>query len=608
MVSTVLGVLAAPLLGALVLLLAGRRLPASAAGPLASLAVAIAFICALLAAPGEYVFGTWLSVPGLAISFGLLLDPLSSTLITLITGVGLLIHVYSISYLHDEPHRPRYFAGLNLFVFFMLLLVLANNAILLFAGWEGVGLASYLLIGFWRERKSAGDAARKAFLVNRLADAALLSGFLLLFAQTGTLDFARLQPVAAPLAMVLICIGAAGKSAQFPLHVWLPEAMEGPTPVSALIHAATMVTAGIYLLARFAAFFPFNPTAAMLVPLFGAFTALFAAVVALSQDDIKRVLAWSTISQLGYMYFACGIGAWQAAAFHLFTHAFFKALLFLAAGSVIHALHGEQDLRRMGGLRSTLPRTFLLMSIGALALAGLPGLSGFASKEEILFAAGNFHPLLLGVALLTSLLTAFYMGRLLLLVFFASPRAEQPNVHEAPPGMLAPMAVLALGSLLAGFFPPPFLSRGPLHLWLAALSAGVALAGLALAWHFATPRESEASRLGHLIERQFRFDEFASRLVHFLLTGHGSRAAVQLDHYAFDSGPRLVSLLGRVISAVSMGADHGVVDGAVRFVGAAVRALSYPIRLTQSGYIYTYALIMLIGFMVIAGAVIARQP
>jgi NADH-quinone oxidoreductase subunit L len=406
----------------------------------------------------------WLAIGQIHVDFSLVLDQLSLVMLLVVTGVGFLIHVYSVGYMRGEPGYARYFSFLNLFLFFMTLLVLAGNILLLFVGWEGVGLASYLLIGFYFQRNSAADAGKKAFIVNRIGDFGFLIGIFLILATFGTLSFSQ---IAARLAMnpawhgsvlTVICLcllfGAAGKSAQLPLYVWLPDAMEGPTPVSALIHAATMVTAGVYMIARTHLLFDRAPIALAVVAIVGAATALFAATIALAQNDIKRVLAYSTISQLGYMFLACGVAAYSAAIFHLVTHAFFKALLFLAAGSVIHALGGEQDLRKMGGLRKKLPVTFWTMTAAVLAIVGVPGFAGFYSKDPILYAAfldGTGGKLLWFVGLVTALLTSLYMFRLWYLTFLGERRSKTSHHHATPLSMLAPLVILSVLSLCGGW-------------------------------------------------------------------------------------------------------------------------------------------------------------
>jgi NADH-quinone oxidoreductase subunit L len=406
----------------------------------------------------------WISAGLLHINFSFVLDQLSLVMLLVVTGVGFLIHVYSVGYMGDDKGYARYFSYLNLFLFFMTVLVLAGNALVMFVGWEGVGLASYLLIGFYFQKKSAADAGKKAFIVNRIGDFGFLIGMFLLVANFGTLTFseigAKLNATPAwqggVLTIIALCLmlGAAGKSAQLPLYIWLPDAMEGPTPVSALIHAATMVTAGVYMVARTHVLFDHSPVALGVVATVGAATAIFAATIALVQNDIKRVLAYSTISQLGYMFLGCGVAAYSAAIFHLMTHAFFKALLFLAAGSVIHAIGGEQDLRKMGGLRKKLPLTFAVTTVGVLAIAGIFPFAGFFSKDAILYAAflqGTNGKILWFVGLLTALLTAFYMFRLWYLTFLGESRSENVHAHECPWSLRGPLVILAVLSVCGGW-------------------------------------------------------------------------------------------------------------------------------------------------------------
>ncbi len=409
-----------------------------------------------------------------SVEWSYLLDPLSSVMVLVVTFVGFLIHVYSIGYMGHDAGYARYFAYLNLFMFAMLTLVLGANYAVLFVGWEGVGLCSYLLIGFWFHKQSASDAGKKAFIVNRIGDAGFLIGMFLVFTTFGTLDFRRAVMAAAAklpvelawggtLTLIALClfVGATGKSAQLPLYVWLPDAMEGPTPVSALIHAATMVTAGVYMVARSAPIYSHAPNALLVVGIVGAATAIFAASIGLVQNDIKRVLAYSTVSQLGYMFLACGVGAFTAGIFHLGTHAFFKALLFLGSGSVIHAMSGEQDMRKMGGLRKKLPWTHATMLVGCIAIAGIPPLAGFFSKDEILWSAfkiGGYGRWLWATGALAALLTAFYMFRLYWMTFGGSFRGTEEqahHLHESPQTMIVPLQVLALGSIVVGFLGVP---------------------------------------------------------------------------------------------------------------------------------------------------------
>jgi NADH-quinone oxidoreductase subunit L len=486
----------------------GRRLPKSISGGVACLVMLASFAVSVIEVlrlirmdPGareitETVY-TWIASGDFVVNASFRLDQLSAVMILVITGIGSLIHIYSTAYMHEETDSEyaRYFSYLNLFVFFMLLLVLGSNVLMMFVGWEGVGLCSYLLIGYYYVKKSASDAANKAFIVNRIGDYAFILGSLLLVVTLGTFDFkeiaaeaAKMSPEATfgtlSLITLLLFIGATGKSAQIPLYVWLPDAMEGPTPVSALIHAATMVTAGVYMIGRTAVLFEHAPITLNIVAVIGVATALFAGTIGLVQNDIKRVLAYSTVSQLGYMFLAMGVGAFGAGIFHLYTHAFFKALLFLGSGAVIHALHGEQDIRNMGGLKKYLPVTYWTFLIGSLAIAGVPLLSGFFSKDEILFETfSRGHQWLWLAGAITSLLTATYMFRLVHLTFHGAPRfvvshqahASHPShsshqaheshpshqahpshvPHDAPPAMAIVLVVLALGSVVAGYIGLP---------------------------------------------------------------------------------------------------------------------------------------------------------
>jgi len=424
----------------------------------------------------EEVVFTWIPSGEFVVNFGFLFDPLSAVMVLVVSGVSFLIHLYSVGYMHDDPGYGRYFTYLNLFVFSMLTLVLANNYLLMFVGWEGVGLCSYLLIGFWFEKKSATDAGKKAFIVNRIGDFGFILGLFIIFWQVGSLDYDVVFSKAPETfivgsglitaATLLLFLGAAGKSAQIPLYVWLPDAMEGPTPVSALIHAATMVTAGVYMIARSNVLFMMAPTTLMIVAIVGIATALLAATIALAQNDIKRALAYSTISQLGYMFAACGVAAFAAGIFHLMTHAFFKALLFLGSGSVIHALAGQQDMRYMGALKKYMPTTYITFLIATLAIAGIPGLSGFFSKDEILwkaFSSNYGSPWLWLVALFTALMTAFYMFRLVFLTFYGKERMDhhtKEHLHESPKIMTVPLVILAVLSIIGGYIGIPHILGG----------------------------------------------------------------------------------------------------------------------------------------------------
>ncbi|HSD11796.1 MAG TPA: NADH-quinone oxidoreductase subunit L, partial [Candidatus Binatia bacterium] len=441
---------------------------------------------------------SWIEVGNVKVAMGLRFDALSAVMTLIVTGVGFLIHVYSAGYMEHDEDSVRYFLYLNLFMLSMLLLVLGDSILLFFVGWEGVGLCSYLLIGFWYEKNENADAGKKAFIVNRVGDAGFLLGLMVLFWTLGargtwTLEFAEFRahadlipPSVATVTALLLFVGATGKSAQIPLYVWLPDAMAGPTPVSALIHAATMVTAGVYMIARLSPLYVLSPTTMEVVAVIGAATAFFAATIGVAQNDIKRVLAYSTVSQLGYMFFACGVGAFTAGIFHLMTHAFFKALLFLGAGSVIHALSDEQDLRRMGGLAPRLPWTHGVMLVATLAIAGLPPLSGFFSKDEILasaFASGHYGVWIAG--LLGAALTAFYMFRLYLLCFRGESRLSheaEHHLHESPAVMIAPLVVLAALSVVGGWIGLPFQAGGHAFArWLEPVFAGASAAGHASA-------------------------------------------------------------------------------------------------------------------------------
>jgi NADH-quinone oxidoreductase subunit L len=456
----------------------GPRLPRWIVTTVALLTPLLSFAIVLSAARGflgiapalpsqsytETLSHPWIDIGALHIDFSFVLDQLSLVMLLVITGVGLLIHIYSVGYMAHDKGYARYFSYLNLFLFFMTTLVLAGNVLLMFVGWEGVGLASYLLIGFWFQKTSAADAGRKAFVVNRIGDFGFLIGIFLLLANFGTLTFSEIarkltaDPTLTGAVLTVICLcllfGATGKSAQLPLYVWLPDAMEGPTPVSALIHAATMVTAGVYMIARTHFLFDRSPFALGVVAIVGAATAIFAATIGLVQNDIKRVLAYSTISQLGYMFLGCGVAAYSAAIFHLMTHAFFKALLFLAAGSVMHAMGGEQDMRKMGGLWNKIPVTFWTMTAAVIAICGIWPFAGFFSKDAILYAAflqGTNGRILWFVGLVTALLTALYMFRLWYMTFLGKPRTHDAHPHESPWSMLGPLVILALLSIGGGW-------------------------------------------------------------------------------------------------------------------------------------------------------------
>jgi NADH-quinone oxidoreductase subunit L len=550
-----------------------------------------------------YLGFEWIEAGGFRVPLSLLVDPLSSVMMLVVTGVGSAIHVYSLGYMAHDEDRPRFFSYLNLFTFFMLLLVLGGSLPLLFVGWEGVGLCSYLLIGFWYRRDSASAAGLKAFVVNRIGDAGLLLGMVFIFHAFGSLDLVDIADNAGALApealwqwgpvtiaCLLLFVGATGKSAQIPLHVWLPDAMEGPTPVSALIHAATMVTAGVYMVVRLGPLYHQSETAMLVVAVTGAVTALVAGTIAVVQTDIKRVLAYSTVSQLGFMFLAAGVGAFGVAIFHLYTHAFFKALLFLGSGSVIHAMSGEQDMRRMGGLWRKIPWTFGTFLVGTLAIAGIPPLAGFFSKDEILLAVlGTGHAVLFGLALFTALLTAAYMARLLFLTFFGEFRGgaeREGHVHESPWSMLGPLVLLAAGSAAAGFVDVPRVVQPVLRMkealvphvaWLPAVATLAGVLGIIVAWYLylSMPdlRASLASALRpalRLFAAKYFFDDVYDAFVRRVVVG-GSDA-----------------LLWRRV-------DEGVIDGAVNRAGTITAALGEALRPVQTGFVRHYALLVLAG-------------
>jgi NADH-quinone oxidoreductase subunit L len=552
-----------------------------------------------------------------------MLDHLSGLMILIVTGVGFLIHVYSTGYMHDDPGFYRFFTYLNLFMFSMLTLVLANNYLLMFVGWEGVGLCSYLLIGFWFKKQSATDAGKKAFIVNRVGDFGFILAAMLIFWTFKSVDYVQVFSAAAampadPLGVIgtltaiclLMFVGATGKSAQIPLYVWLPDAMEGPTPVSALIHAATMVTAGVYMVARSAVLFDRAPGALLVVACIGAGTALVAASIALVQTDIKKVLAYSTVSQLGYMFLACGVGAYAAGVFHLMTHAFFKALLFLGAGSVIHGMGGIQEITKMGGLRREMPWTFRTFLIGTLAIAGVPGLAGFFSKDMILAAtwsSPNFGKILWAVGLLVAGMTSFYMFRLLILTFTGRPRYthhDVHHVHESPPPMLIPLIVLALFSLVAGYVGLPPALSGTHELIAEYLHTGTSSpegehVSVALEWMLiaasiiATGAGAFLAYLLYVLRPELpgRISAAASALYSILT----NKYYVDEIYDAILVHPIVVTSREFLWKFV----DVLVIDGLVNGIGQSVRSLADGLRHMQTGYVRTYAGWILFGGIVV---------
>jgi NADH-quinone oxidoreductase subunit L len=621
MVHVIWPIPALPLVGALVGIFFGRRLGHRAHWVAVS-AIGGAFCFALAAfvrvwRGGEVFNGPlweWIVAGTFRAPLTILLDPLSATMLLVVTGVGFLIHVYSIGYMHTDPDYPRFFTYLNLFVFSMIMLVLAGNYLLLYVFWEAVGLCSYLLIGFWYRKDSAANAGKKAFIVNRVGDFGFGLGIMLLWSSLGTLVYTEAFPRAEELAVgtataiaLLLFLGACGKSAQLPLHVWLPDAMEGPTPVSALIHAATMVTAGVYMVARSHAIFERSGVALDVVAWVGVLTAVFAATIGLVQTDIKRVLAYSTVSQLGYMFVGVGVGAYAAGIFHLMTHAFFKALLFLGAGSVIHAMSGEQDLRKMGGLGRKLPQTLPTMLLATLAISGIPPFSGFFSKDEILTGAFNAHKYaIFALGLVGAGMTAFYMWRLVFLTFFGASRVPHDvahHVHESPWTMTGPLWVLAIlasvagvwgipwkdGTVIGRFLDPVFQAggghEGAHHgpAWgLMALSVGVALVGIAVAVEMYVRGRADLTKVG-----------VPQNGLHRLL----------LNKYYVDE--LYDSLFVRPVFAMSGWCarvfDAGLIDGAVNGVAELVGRASGRLRHVQTGFVMNYALTMLIGVVAILG-------
>ena len=612
-----------PLAGALINMIVGHRIGRRAhwiAVPalIGSFVVSCAVFSRVWSGPAfTSTLFTWIVAGEFETTVGALVDPLTGVMLLVVTGVGALIHIYSIGYMHDDPGYPRYFAYLNLFVFSMTMLVLAGNFLLLYVFWEAVGLCSYLLIGFWYTRDSAATAGKKAFIVNRVGDFGFGLGIMWIWTAFGTLDYAAvfkgagaLAPATATGIALLLFMGACGKSAQVPLHVWLPDAMEGPTPVSALIHAATMVTAGVYMVARSHALFERSGIALDVVLWVGVITAVFAATVGLVQTDIKRVLAYSTVSQLGYMFAALGLGAYAAGIFHLVTHAFFKALLFLGAGSVIHGLHGEQDLRRMGHLAPRMMTTTITMMVGAAGLAGVPGLSGFFSKDEILAAAFFGRRMAWLLLLAGAFMTAFYTFRLIFLAFFGAPRMSKEvahHVHESPPVMTWPLIALALLTLITGAaigipsehgtpferFLAPVLPRpeaehgGVAGIMLLVLSVLVVGAGIALAWFMYIARPVRADAIGR-----------PKTAVH--------RALLNAWYVDWLYDRAIVQPLYVASVFLARAFDLGVIDGVVNGLGRAVAWGSAELRRLQTGYVVNYALTMLAGAVIFVAYFLAR--
>jgi NADH-quinone oxidoreductase subunit L len=654
-----------PLLGAIVNGLWGRRYIRDKAHIPAIVSTALALLFALLvigdivAEPKatQVVLFDWMVAGPLSIQMGFLADPLSAIMLVVVTGVGFLIHIYSVGYMHGDPGYYRFFAYLNLFMFFMLVLITGNNYLVMFIGWEGVGLSSYLLIGFWFERKSAADAGKKAFVVNRVGDAGFLLGVFLIYTTFGTFTYVEVfqrapEASTAILTAITLClfVGAMGKSAQIPLYVWLPDAMEGPTPVSALIHAATMVTAGVYMVVRSHVLYQLAPISAEFVAIIGGMTAIFAASIGLVQNDIKRVLAYSTVSQLGYMFLGAGVGGFIAAIFHLVTHAFFKGLLFLASGSVIHALSGEQDMRKMGALRRHLPITSRVFYIGAIAIAGIPPFAGFWSKDNILadaFKSGHYILWFIGVV--GAFMTAFYMFRLIYMTFYGGSRVDHEvlhHAHESPPVMTVPLIILAILSVVGGLilgFPP---EHGWIHRFLGAVvghgvihtASGVAEAasmveehvggedfhaldallmiisvlvgalGWGVAWFMYTKRTDIPARLAEkyrdiyeLLLNKYWVDE----LYEYIFVRGGKAMANFLwgfDERVVDGAVNGASHLTVQSSEGSSRFDLQTIDGSVNGLSVVITFGARAFRLLQTGFVQNYVLAMVLGLFVIITA------
>ena len=636
-----------PLLGFLINGFLGSKMPGKLCGIFASLLVGASFAVSIVAFfhlsglephhrhVEQHIF-TWLTAGKFILNFTLLADPLSVVMMLVVSGISFIIHVYSIGYMAGDKGWARYFSFLNLFVFFMLMLVMGNNFLILFIGWEGVGLCSYLLIGFWFEDKQKAIAGKKAFIVNRIGDFGFLLGMLLIYTTFGSLVFSdvfsragAMGPSAAVTAITLLLfMGATGKSAQIPLYIWLPDAMAGPTPVSALIHAATMVTAGVYMVARSNILYALAPTSLMVVAIVGGLTALFAATIGIAQNDIKKVLAYSTISQLGYMFLACGVGAFAAGIFHLMTHAFFKALLFLGSGSVIHAIQhyyhkinnqedDPMDMRNMGGLKNRMPITFWTFLIATLAISGIPGLSGFFSKDEILwktFAAGNTW--LWVLAVITAGITAFYMFRLVFMTFYGRFRGGETDehVHESPGVMTVPLSILAFLAIVGGWIGIPQVLGGANHfekwlepvfhdaerilrlgghhsasteLTLMILSIAVALVGIYVAFLFYRKKTEIPANFVRKYRR-----------LHKLV----------LNKYYVDEIYRVLFIVPLVKTSEFMWSffDDKVVDGSVNGVAAIFRGLGASLRRIQTGFVQNYLLMISIGIIIILGYLLLR--
>jgi NADH-quinone oxidoreductase subunit L len=633
-----------PLLAVLLNGFLGRRYSQEVVHRLAWGSVGLSFLCTIgvfadivrTGTPHEVIVYQWIFGGDLTVNFAYLVDPLTCMMLLVVTGVGFLIHVYSVGYMHGESGFTRFFTYMNLFMVSMLLLVMGNNYVVLFIGWEGVGLCSYLLIGYYYDKVSAAKAASKAFVVNRIGDAGFLLAIFLIFVNFKTLDYTKvfaqvgqISPEMATAIALCLLVGAVGKSAQLPLYTWLPDAMEGPTPVSALIHAATMVTAGVYMIVRNHAIFDLSPTAMTVCGIIGGLTALFAATIGLAQTDIKRVLAYSTVSQLGYMFLGCGIGAYTAAIFHLMTHAFFKALLFLTAGSVIHALSGEQDIRKMGGLSAKIPWTYRLFLVGTIAIAGIPPLAGFWSKDEILaHAFTQQHYLLYAIAAIGALLTSFYMFRLIYLTFFGTSRMDhhtEEHVHESPMVMVGPLMALGVLSIIGGFlgFPPehgwihqflaPVAGAGGEHdastglvLMLMMIATGIALLGWGLAHYFYSVNVSAPDRLAAKFQAAYRIllnKYYVDELYDLLWVEPTKKLGFLSDWFdrnVIDGLVHGVARLADLAAAGSTWAEKYIIYGGLNVIGYGNHLAARQWRQLQSGMVHHYVAVIVAGLFLLA--------
>ena len=636
-----------PLIAVIVNGLAGHRYSPDLAGKIAFGSVGLSFLCALTVflsvmldpTPREIIAYSWIFGGEFHVDLAFLIDPLSAIMLMVVTGVGFLIHVYSVGYMHGEEGFTRFFVYMNLFMVSMLLLVMGNNYLVLFIGWEGVGLCSYLLIGYYFHKVSAAKAATKAFVVNRIGDAGFLLAIFLVFANFKSLDYTKVlanvgqlsTEMATAIALCLL-VGAIGKSAQVPLYTWLPDAMEGPTPVSALIHAATMVTAGVYMVVRNHVFYDMAPVAMATVGIIGGITALFAATIGLVQNDIKRVLAYSTVSQLGYMFLACGVGAYIAAIFHLVTHAFFKALLFLSAGAVIHSLGGEQDIRKMGGLYNRIPITYTVFLIGTLAIAGIPPLAGFWSKDEIMahaFLSGGVGYLLYAFAAVGAFLTSFYMFRLTYLTFYGQSRVDPEvdhHIHESPPVMTVPLIVLAglsvFGGFLGvppehgwfhGFLEPVATAVGAEHhdvglgtlLGLMAVAICIAFGGWGLAHHMYSMKPGMANEWAEKyagVYRTFLNKYWVDELYDVIIVEPCKRLGQIWDWIDQNIIDRFIRGVGKGADASGAGvtwAEKHVIYAGLNIVGLANHLAAWSWRRLQTGLVNHYAAVIVIGLFIL---------